>query len=47
MNESEFEKRLLSFPVGSFYCIYNGNKYLAIKELFSNNKIIKIYAKEL
>jgi len=42
-----FEEKLISLPLGSFYCIYNNTKYLATKQEYSNNKIIKIYAKEL
>jgi len=42
-----FEEKLLYFPLGSFYCKYNNSKYLAIKQEYSNHKIIKIYAKEL
>lgn len=42
-----FRQKLIKLPLGSFYCIYKNSKYLATKQLYSNNKIIKIYAKEL
>jgi len=42
-----FKKRIVELPTGSFYCVYKGSKYLAIKQLYNKGKIIKIYAKEL
>lgn len=42
-----FEKNLLKLPLGSFYCTYHFSKYLVLKQSIVNNKIIKIYAKEL
>ena len=42
-----FKQNILSLPLGSFYCTYNYSKYLATKQIYSNNKIIKIYAQEL
>jgi len=42
-----FKKRLQTLPLGSFYCIYQGSKYLATKEHYAKGKIIKLYAKEL
>ncbi|MEA2028801.1 MAG: peptide methionine sulfoxide reductase [Campylobacterota bacterium] len=43
----KFRQKLQSLPVGSFYCIYNDSKYIATKQLYSGDKIIKLYAKEL
>lgn len=43
----EFRKKLIALPEGAFYCVYKGSKYVATKHLYSNRKIIKIYAKEL
>jgi hypothetical protein len=43
----EFRDKILSLPEGSFYCLYKDSKYVATKHLYSNKKIIKIYAKEL
>ena len=42
-----FREKLLQLPIGSFYGRYKDSKYLATKQLYSNGKIIKIYAKEL
>ena len=42
-----FDKRLKELPLGSFYVYYNSKKYLVTKELYSNGKIIKIFAREL
>lgn len=42
-----FKNNIENFPIGSFYCLYKTSRYLATKQLYSNGKIIKIYAKEL
>ena len=42
-----FKDKIKQLPTGSFYCIYKNKKYLLTKQLYSNDKIIKIYAKEL
>jgi hypothetical protein len=42
-----FRDKLLQLPCGSFYITYNNSKYLTTKQTYSNNKIIKLYAKEL
>jgi len=42
-----FKKKIESLPEGSFYCFYKTSKYIATKQLYSDGKIIKIYAKEL
>ena len=42
-----FKTNIINLPLGSFYCKYNGSKYLVTKHLYSNGKIIKLYAKEL
>jgi hypothetical protein len=44
---NNFKDKLLKLPSGSFYVEYNNSKYLTTKHLYANNKIIKIYAKEL
>ena len=44
---TDFKIKLLSLPLGSFYVKYNDKKYLATKQTFANDNIIKIYAKEL
>ena len=46
MNEL-FKSNLSSFPGGSFYVYYKNSKYVVTKHLYSDGKIIKIYAKEL
>ena len=43
----EFNRRLKELPLGSFYADFNNKKYLVTKELYSNGKIIKIFAREL
>ncbi len=43
----QFKQKLISLPTNSYFVKYNDSKYLLTKQLFSNNKIIKIYAKEL
>ena len=43
----EFREKLIALPEGSFYCIYKDSKYVATKSLYSDDKIIKLYAKEL
>ncbi len=45
--KNKFKINLINLPLGGFFAIYNGSKYLVKKESFSNNKILKIYAKEL
>jgi len=45
--KNEFKQKLIKLPLGSFFAIYNDSKYLVKKESFSQNKILKIYAKEL
>ncbi len=47
MKDNQFESKLLNLPIGSFYVLYKGNKYLTTKQIYSNGKIIKLYAKEL
>jgi hypothetical protein len=42
-----FRKKLLSLPENSFYCLYNGDKYLTTKQTIVNGKIVKIYAEQL
>ncbi len=42
-----FRDKISQLPTGSFYCFYKKKKYLLTKQVYSNNKIIKIYAKEL
>jgi len=44
---NEFDIRLKKLPLGSFYAYFNNKKYLVNKEVYSNGKIIKIFAKEL
>lgn len=43
----QFRSNIIALPLGSFYCNYKGSKYIATKQLYSNGKIVKIYAKEL
>ena len=43
----EFDKLLKELSLGSFYAYYNSKKYLVTKEIYSNGKIIKIFAREL
>ena len=43
----EFDRRLKELPLGSFYVYYSSKKYLVCRELYSNGKIIKIFAREL
>ncbi len=43
----DFNRRLKELPFGSFYAYYKSRKYLVTKELYSNGKIIKIFAREL
>jgi hypothetical protein len=38
---------LLSLKEGTYPVIYQGSKYLLSKHIYANDKIIKIYAKEL
>ena len=44
---NKFKQNLIALPLGGFFVMYKGSKYLVKKESFSNNKILKIYAKEL
>ena len=44
---NQFRQKLLSFREGSFYCLYKNSKYLVTKQIYSNDKIIKIYAEQL
>jgi hypothetical protein len=37
----------MSFSDGSFYVVYKNSKYLLTKQIYSNGKIIKIYAEQL
>jgi peptide-methionine (S)-S-oxide reductase len=43
----KFKQKIQALPLGSFYCIYRDSKYIVIKQLYSEGKIIKLYAKEL
>lgn len=43
----KFKTKLQSLPLGSFYVLYHGSKYLTTKEHYGNGKIIKLYAREL
>ena len=45
--KDEFKQKLKDLPLGGFFAIYKDSKYLVKKESFSQNKILKIYAKEL
>lgn len=47
MENSTFHKKLLSLQNGSFDVLFNNKRYLLTKEIFSEEKIIKVYAKEL
>ncbi len=42
-----FKTKLLELPLDSFYVLYKKKKYITTIQTCSNNKIIKIYAKEL
>ncbi|MEA3554691.1 MAG: peptide methionine sulfoxide reductase [Campylobacterota bacterium] len=44
---NKFRKKLISFNNGSFYVLYKNSKYLVTKQLYSDGKIIKIYAEQL
>lgn len=45
--DGRFKERIVELPLGSFYCFYNDLKYLVNKQVYSDGKIIKIYAEEL
>ena len=45
--KNKFKQNLIKLPLGSFFVLYHNSKYLAKKESVSQNKILKIYAKEL
>ena len=47
MNNTLFYKKLLSLPNGVNSVYYQKKRYLLRKETLLNNKLIKIYAKEL
>ena len=44
---NKFRQRIISFDDGSFYVLYKNSKYLVTKQIYSNGKIIKIYAEQL
>jgi len=44
---NHFRQKLISFSDGSFYVLYKNSKYLVTKQIYSNGKIIKIYAEQL
>ncbi len=44
---NKFRQRIISFDDGSFYVLYKNSKYLVTKQIYSNAKIIKIYAEQL
>jgi len=47
MNKTEFYKKLLTLPNGANDIFYKKRHYLLRKETLLNNRLIKIYAKEL
>ncbi len=47
MNQTEFYRKLLALPNGANDVWYQGKRYLLRKETLFNEKILKIYAKEL
>jgi len=47
MNRTQFFKKLKALNNGAYFVKYNNRKYLLNKETLLNNKLIKIYAKEL
>ena len=42
-----FDKKIKALPNGSFDVTFNENRYLLSKETHLNEKLIKLYAKEL
>ncbi len=47
MKNSPFHNKIINLPNNSFYASYNKTKYIVTKNSIVNNKIIKIYAKQL
>jgi len=47
MNNTQFYNKLKTMPNGAYFVIYNDKKYLLNKETLLNDKLIKIYAKEM
>ncbi len=47
MNETEFYTKLLALPNGANDVFYQKKRYLLQKQTLLNEKLIKIYAKEL
>lgn len=43
----DFDKKIKALPDGSFFVTFNKNRYLLSKETHLNQKLIKVYAKEL
>ena len=43
----EFDKKIKALPDGSFKVVFNQKRYLLSKETHLNEKLIKLYAKEL
>jgi len=46
-SKHDYKTKLLSLKQGTYPVFYHGSKYLLSKHLYANDKIIKIYAKEL
>ncbi len=44
---SIFRTKLLELPLGSFCILYKNKRYITTIQIYSNNKIIKLYAEEL
>ena len=42
-----FRDKLLNLSLGTFYVMYKKKRYITTVQNYSNNKIIKLYAKEL
>jgi peptide-methionine (S)-S-oxide reductase len=47
MNRSNFYKKLNTLKEGTYHVIYNNKKYLLRKDNLFNNRVIKIFAREL
>ena len=47
MNSTQFYKKLQQLPDGANDVFYKGKRYLLRKETLLNDKLIKLYAKEL
>jgi len=47
MNRTQFFKKLKALNNGAYFIKYKNRKYLLNKDTLLNNKLIKIYAKEL